>query len=55
MPDTGSTTGGRVGSGQAATGVASEVESAVGASSAAEVESHKDQDISDGKGKIRLY
>ncbi|XP_050734668.1 outer dynein arm-docking complex subunit 2-like [Eriocheir sinensis] len=49
MPDTGSTTGGRVGSGQAPTAVASEVESAVGASSAAEVESQKDPEISDAK------
>lgn len=55
MPETSSTTGGRVGSGEAATAIGSEVDSAVGASSAAELESHKDPDVYDSKGKIKLY
>ncbi|XP_063867982.1 outer dynein arm-docking complex subunit 2-like [Scylla paramamosain] len=49
MPETGSSSGGRKGSGQLPAGLGSEVESAVGTSSGAEVEGQKDVDLLDNK------
>lgn len=53
MPETGSTSGGRTGSGQPPAGLGSEVDSAVVSSSAAaEVEGHKEPDLLETKGNI---